>query len=255
MPCPDLRDRDEPGYREYRDAVLRPDIRKRGIQVPLLAHPEGDKYRVFEGGSRLDCSILDGLKEIPLLVYPEPLPASELRKATFLANEMRKDFTPAERARFYLDTMRQENWSQSQFCREYGLNPPKVSIALKWLDRLHPDYRDKVGEGPGFVPIRGAYKICDWPLDQQPDLCERMMARTFLVEPLEELHAKTFGGKAKKGKPQKAKTPRGVAVQFPALDPETLVGELKALIAAVLWCQKTGAQYSSIAHYFKSHAN
>jgi hypothetical protein len=71
-PDPDQRDRTDPAYIEYRDTVLRPDIRRRGIQVPLLAYLENGKKRLFDGGTRLECSLLDGIELVPVLTYPCP---------------------------------------------------------------------------------------------------------------------------------------------------------------------------------------
>lgn len=38
-PNPDPRDRTTAEYREHRDTVMRPDIRRRGVQAPLVAWP------------------------------------------------------------------------------------------------------------------------------------------------------------------------------------------------------------------------
>src|SRR5262249_28120535 len=148
----------------YRDTVLRPDIRRRGVQVPLLAYLDNGRKRVFDGGSRLEAALLEGLAEIPVLTYPVMPPISERGIATFLANENRLDWSRGERGRFYIETMRREGWTAAEMCRRIpGLKPPRVAKTLKWLENLPAEYHDKVGEGDGLIPERGAYTICSFP--------------------------------------------------------------------------------------------
>jgi len=205
MPDPDGRDRSDPRYIDHRDMVLRPDIRKRGIQVPLLAFLRKDgRKQLFEGGTRLESALLDGLAEVPVMTYAA---MPDRRKATFLANENRLDWSPAERGHFYLDTMRQEGWTQALMCRNIpGLKPSRVCKTLKWLEDLPEQYHDKVGEGDGFIPERGAYTVCDFPAEQRADLCEKFCSGLMTVDLLEKLRDKIKGDvKNAKAKPLKLK--------------------------------------------------
>jgi ParB-like chromosome segregation protein Spo0J len=185
MPNPDDRNRTDPTYVTHRDTMMRPDIRKRGIQVPLLGYEDGEFFQLIDGGTRLECALLEGLTKIPVLVFPQKPDARERRKASFLANETRKDFTPAERNRFYLDEMRANGWNQAQLCKEYGLNLSTLCRRLRWLELVPEDLHGNVGEGDGMIPERGAYALKDPPPEKRRELCERMIAGFLTVESLE----------------------------------------------------------------------
>jgi hypothetical protein len=47
-PSQDIRDRNTPEYREFFDRLVA-DIKVRGIQIPILAHREGEKLRIIDG--------------------------------------------------------------------------------------------------------------------------------------------------------------------------------------------------------------
>lgn len=215
FPDPDERDRTTREYAEYRDLVLRPDIRRRGVQVPLLAYLEGEQKRVFDGGSRLEASILERIAQVPVLTYPKPPSLREKRIGTFLANENRLDWTPAERGRFYLQTLRDEGWSQAEMCRQIpGLRPPAVCKTLKWLDNLPAQFHDKVGDGEHLIPERGAYEICDFPEDQRVELCQKFIDGLLNLDQLNVKRKALKGERKSIPKPGKVKTD-GALVQFP----------------------------------------
>jgi ParB-like chromosome segregation protein Spo0J len=239
-PDPDQRDRSDPKYIESRDTVLRPDIRRRGIQVPLLAFLRADgRKQVFDGGTRLECALLDGIELVPVLTYPAKPSASELRIATFLANENRLDWSPAERGRFYFETMRKEGWTQAEMCRHIpGLKPARVCKTLKWLENLPPEFHDKVAEGDGLIPERGAYTICDFPLEERKDLCEKFIAGRMTVELLDTLRQKRKGT-TPKAKPLKLRLD-GVQMVASNATLEGLQAFGERLVAAVKRLVKDG---------------
>jgi ParB-like chromosome segregation protein Spo0J len=206
MPNPDPRDRTTAEYREYRDTVLRPDIRVRGIQVPLLAYLENLRKRIFDGGTRLEGALLEGLPKIAVLTYPSMPEPNQRGIASWLANENRLDWTSAERARFYRQTLQMNGWTPAVMCRQIpGLKPARLSKALKWLDKLLPEFHDKVGEGEGMIAERGAYTLADYDAVRQKELGEKMIAGLLTVEALEDMRAREKGG-VKHQKPLKVKT-------------------------------------------------
>jgi hypothetical protein len=237
-PNPDQRDRQASTYIMHRDTVLRPDARKRGIQVPLIAFWRKGRRQVTDGGTRLDVAILERISKVPVLTYPEALTPQDLRNATFLANENRLDWTPAERGRFYLDSMRENSWSQAEMCRQIpGLGAARVCKTLKWLDKLIEQFKAKVGEGDGFIPERSAYRLCDWPAERQEELGKKIMDGLMTVEALENLHAKEFGKKPPKAKTVKVKLP-GLVLMISVAEAAALLALLGQLDAALKQAQK-----------------
>jgi ParB-like chromosome segregation protein Spo0J len=237
-PNPDKRDRSDPKYAEHRDTVLRPDIRRRGIQVPLLAFLLSDlRKQVFDGGTRLEIAMLDGIELVPVLTYA--VKPADLEGATFLANEYRLDWSPAERGRFYLEKMRKHGWTQAEMCRQIpGLKPARVCKTLKWLEELPPEFHDRVGEGDGLIPERGAYTICGFPLEERRELCEKFIAGLMTLDILDGRRKKNKGEKAK-SKPLKLKLD---GVQMVANNP-TLDGIevfAKRILAGVQKLKKDG---------------
>lgn len=213
-PLPDLRDRTTKSYRSYLDDELRPDARQRGIQVPLLVHRDGEFYRVIDGGTRREVALLEGITQVPVLVFASPLSDPDIEIAKFQANEKRLDLSPRDKARFYRRTMQAMGWNSAQMCRKLFLNPATVSKALKWLERLLPQYHDKVGEaGKGMIPERAAYVLADFPPARQEELAEKIMAELLTVEALEAIKLGT-ASKPKAARPTKAKC-NGASVVLP----------------------------------------
>lgn len=228
MPNPDQRDRTDPAYTEYRDQRLRPDIKNRGVQQPLLVVPETDgAYRVIDGGTRLEAARLEGLAEVPVLVLAPTTGALDLELATHMANEMRRDFTAAERAQFYLRVMAERHWSRAELCRHLHLTPAKVSKTLTVFDELPAEVLELIGEGDGRLPFRAAYAltaVSDPAV--RTDLVARVTSGNLTVEVLEEEIAELLGKRPRRAKPVTIKLSGGVVLTLPTGTPWTEVGAL-----------------------------
>lgn len=229
MPVPDLRNRADAGYREHRDTVMRPSIRREGIIVPLIGFMAGEFRQVLEGGTRLECAKLDGLPDVPMLSFRRPPDARQRRRVTWLLQEKRKGFTSAEKVRLWRDAMREEGWTQAQLCREFDLAPAAVSKAFKWMEKLAAELQNKVGDGDdGMIPERAAYALADQPPERQRELAARILAGTLTVEELEAELRKQRDGR--KSKPQKRKE-GPLSVVYPGdWTAEKAVEALKVLI-------------------------
>lgn len=218
MPNPDQRDRTAPDYVEYRDQRLRPDIKQRGVQQPLLVVTEPDEfYRVIDGGTRLEAARLEGLHELPVLVLAPTTGPLDLELATHMANEMRRDFTAAERAQFYLRVMNERGWSRAELCRQLHLTPAKVSKTLTVFDELPTEVLERIGEGDGRIPFRAAYAltaVSDPAI--RADLVARVTSGNLTVEALEEEIAELLGKRPRNAKPVTIKLPGGVELKLPA---------------------------------------
>ncbi len=134
-----------------------------------------------------------------------------------MANEMRLDFTAAERAKFYLAVMKEKGWTQAELCRELHLNPARVSKTLKVFDRLPPDLRTRIGDGPDLLPFRAAYALTDV---SDPavlgDLVDRVLNGRLRVESLEDEVARLKGKLTKGAEPVTVRLPTGAALTIPA---------------------------------------
>lgn len=235
MPHPDQRDRTAPDYVEYRDQRLRPDIKQRGVQQPVLVVPETDEfYRVIDGGTRLEAARLEGLHELPVLVLAPTTGQQDLEIATHMANEMRRDFTATERAQFYLRVMNERGWTRAELCRQLHLTRTKVSKTLIVFDELPAEVLERIGEGDGKLPFRAAYaltSVSDPTI--RDDLVARVTSGKLTVEVLEAEIAELLGKRPRNAKPVTIKLPGGVEVKLPAKMPWTEVGALGKSLSAV----------------------
>jgi len=62
---------------EELDALMR-SIEQVGIQVPLSVYEKNKKYVLIDGERRWRCSLKLGLKEVPVIIEPEPTPLNNL---------------------------------------------------------------------------------------------------------------------------------------------------------------------------------
>lgn len=222
---PDPRDRTAPDYVLYRDTVLLPDIQARGIQEPLAAYQDGEAFHIFSGVTRLECARLLGLEAVPACVWAEK--PQDLGLAAWLANENRRDWTNAERSRFYVTTMKEQGLTLSQFCRKYGLKLPTVYRRVAWLQLVPEDLWGKVGEGDGLIPERCAYALKNYPEEERRAKCELVMKGMLTAEAME--------GKGKKRKPKQDKIEvEGVMVAYPAGMANALLAEVLKRVSAKL---------------------
>ncbi len=234
MPNPDQRNRTDPAYVEYRDQRLRPDIKQRGVQQPLLVVPATDgMYRVLDGGTRLEAARLEGLVELPVLILDSTTGPLDLELATHMANEMRRDFTAAERAQFYLRVMAERRWTRAELCRQLHLTPAKVSKTLIVFDELPAEVLELIGEGDGRIPFRAAYALTSVSDPAvRADLVARVTSGNLTVEALETEIAELLGKRPRNAKPLTVKLPGGVELKLPPGMPWPEVGALSKKLGA-----------------------
>ncbi|MBA4066202.1 MAG: hypothetical protein C0501_21305 [Isosphaera sp.] len=239
-PKHDIRNRTSPEYLDYFHNVLCPDVKKRGIVVPRLAHREGDRLRTIDGWTGILAALMVGLDEVPAIVYPAPLSDDDAKIASWQANAKRLDMTVAERARFYTETLAARGWTQAQLCRELNLDKCEVSRTLSKYKALPPEVMKDVG---GKIPSRGGdvlVKLVGHP-EVMHQYADDFRAERISVEDAEEKAAR-FLAAARGEKPRKARRRRlndgGVSVEFPAdLAPE----QIQAKVADILKKLRKGA--------------
>src|SRR5438045_3979574 len=96
-PESDARDRSTPAYLAW-EQQLAEDIRKRGVLSPIHVMRQGERLVVLTGETRRRAALHAGLREVPIIIRDRPLSEAEMAMERLLENEMRADFTDAERA-------------------------------------------------------------------------------------------------------------------------------------------------------------
>jgi len=138
-----------------------------GIETPVkvtpVDTPEGPKFKLIDGETRLRSAKKAGLKEIPALVQFD-LSHKEILKKSILANNCRFELSLVEQAGSYKKLIEEFGWSQDQVAKHVGRHPVHVSNALKIL-KLHTLIQDDVLYGKidaGYV-----LRLASWkPQDQ-----------------------------------------------------------------------------------------
>lgn len=195
----DLRERNTPDYLDYFHNRLVPDVRERGVQVPVIAYREGGKLRVMDGETRRLAAVLAGQGSLPALIHEEKPNEADLKRAQLLANTMRRDMQLLELAAVYSDLMRINGWTQADLARAVHVSAAQVAKVLAISGNLLPEVQELVAAGK--LPPRAAYALSRLPMPQQMELATK--AVNMCVEAVEARVTAMLGKKQPKAKPVK----------------------------------------------------
>lgn len=93
-------------------------IKQYGIVQPLVASPDGDKYRIIAGERRWRAAQLAGLKQVPVLVRTSQ--ELERLEIAIIENVQRVDLSPLEQALSIERLHQQFNFSYDDIARRLG---------------------------------------------------------------------------------------------------------------------------------------
>jgi ParB/RepB/Spo0J family partition protein len=232
-PLHDIRDRDTASYREFL-ARLADDLKDRGMQVPILAYREGDKFRIIDGLTRFCAALLAMLETIPVLVYAEKPDEAALILGQLLANSMRRDNTVLELAAVYQDLKRLNGWNDATLARHVHASPGHVAKVLSISAKLCEPCKAMVASGE--LQVKAAYaisRIADHQL--QLELAQKAKSGLLCAQGVEGEVARLISGKKPRTKPAlvKVRLP-GLMVIFTDCDTpkaRVQVGQLDAGLA------------------------
>lgn len=221
----DIRDRTTPEYRDFFDRLVA-DIRGRGVQVPLIAYREGERFRIVDGETRRLAALMAGAEAAPVLVYDQKPEEADLKLAQLLVNTLRRDNTPLERATVYQELMQAKGWSQAELARHVHTTPAQIAKDLAISNRCCETVREYVAAGT--LKPRAAYAISRLTdAGQQAELAKKAVELPMAVESVEEAANRLLGTKKTK-KPQPMKLAYGSVTATIHGD---VVEALKAFIA------------------------
>ncbi len=198
----DLRDREAPDYLDFFHNRLVPDIRERGVQMPLIAYWDGEMARLVDGMTRYLAALMAAVQAVPVLVYAHKPDDKALPLASLLANSLRRDMTPLELAGVYQELTRLNGWSQAELARHARVSPAHVAKVLAISTKLCPEARELVAAGK--LSPRAAYALTRLPEQQQANLARKAVDFPLAVESVEEAVSKLLdNGRKPKAKPLK----------------------------------------------------
>lgn len=130
---------DEEGLKE-----LAGSIRELGLLQPILASPQGDRYRIIAGERRFRAARLAGLNTVPVLV--RSLPQQERALAALVENLQREDLNAMEAAQGLRALMDAAGLTQEEAARKLGKSRPAVANLLRLLQTL-PEVQQMLRDG------------------------------------------------------------------------------------------------------------
>jgi len=178
-------------------AELRRSVERLGVQVPVLAHYEGEALVLDDGLRRTAAAVIAGLPEIPVLVLDDndlqrlrDATASERGSApalalTLLANAVR-DRNPIAEYRA-IRAMAEHGLTHKEIAEALGVDRSTVSTRLR-LDRVLPELLAEAEAGR--VPYSVLRRLPSYSEDVQWAVLERVRAgERVRVRDLEELRS------------------------------------------------------------------
>lgn len=224
------------------------------VQTPLRVVPRGGKHSIVAGNNRYLAALRCGLRDLPCIVLSGDLDAADLLIERILDNRLHRPYTPLEDARNILRVKEFRGCSQAEAGRLVGVrNPSDVAKLLGVLKNFPPDLHDAIGEGEGKVPFTTAYALSRLPDPARVrELAGRVVQGLLTRDAAEDQVAADLRGKpAKPRKPITARSPKGLVVLIPPLDPDGVVAELTAVIEAVRRCVKSNLPLSCMPQLLK----
>lgn len=119
-------------------------IRQIGLLQPILAYPEGERYRIIAGERRFRAAMKAGLSNVPVLV--RSLSEHERRLAALTENLQRENLNAMEAALAVQLLMEEANLTQEQAAEKLGKSRPAVANLLRLL-KLEEEVQDLVRSG------------------------------------------------------------------------------------------------------------
>jgi ParB-like chromosome segregation protein Spo0J len=194
----DRKDRTSKRYFEHETAIYK-DILTAGIRNPIKVIPEGNKFRVISGQTRLNALRRAGLSEVPAIILGELSPFDRLI-IEFTDNNMAEEFDNIAQAEIFTDMMRLKGWTQAELCANVpAAKPGTVSRALSMIEGLTEEMKTVVRAGEcGF---RLGYQLSRLPAEKQVEMFQ--VIKKMKVEAAEAYILDIIHGGKKKSKKDK----------------------------------------------------
>ncbi|HUO78318.1 MAG TPA: ParB/RepB/Spo0J family partition protein [Thermodesulfovibrionales bacterium] len=142
---------------------------KRVIQ-PVLVIEEGETYRLVFGQRRVLAARKAGHSKILATIFPAGTPEEVLSMCVLVEN-MNRSPNPASEAEALSKVMTAYKWSKADVRRNLGIPARHVSSRLKLLDRLIPEFFQRLKEGS--ISFSLAKNLCNLSEEKQRDLLRK----------------------------------------------------------------------------------
>jgi len=219
-------------------ATLRRSVESTGILVALLGHREGDNKLIDDGNHRLEVAKSLGLETVPVILANHAPSPAELVTLQLVANSLRFNLRPTERARAIQRLMQETGWSAADASAKVG--EQSESMICKLLSLLvHPkEVQDHIDAGR--IPISSAYAIATvTDSEDRQRLIDEVLAGRLTRDDLVK-HIKLY--KDRKGRPraQRAPRPKPARVVFPFGERRslTVAGTDLTLTSLISWLEE-----------------
>jgi ParB/RepB/Spo0J family partition protein len=141
---------------EEKVAGLAQSIKEVDLLYPVRLTWEGDKLVPYDGCHRIAAFVRLGRKTIPAFIDAQQLTESEKLHRGLIANGVRVDNTPVEKAEAIARLMQLNSWTAATAASKLGVSAATVAKLLALLN-LDPDVRELVHTGK--IPASTGYEI------------------------------------------------------------------------------------------------
>jgi hypothetical protein len=129
------------------------------VQTFLRVVRKNGKYLIIAGNYRYLAGLRAGLRDLPCIIIGDDLSEAEILIEMAKDNELRRDYSPIERARNIFKLAELQKCSLAEAGKLLGILPPETSKLVRVLKNFPRDLHELVGEGAGKVPFTSAYKL------------------------------------------------------------------------------------------------
>jgi ParB/RepB/Spo0J family partition protein len=124
---------------------LAADIGRRGILLPLIVFPVGERFEIVAGHRRYLAATIAGLAILPCRIYPEKNVALEGVK--YAENSLRVDVSPTAEAAWFSQLLERDcGGDVDKLCEQLGEKRARVENRLNLL-KLHPEVFSALDKG------------------------------------------------------------------------------------------------------------
>lgn len=225
------------------------------VQTPLRVIRREGKYLILAGNYRYLAALrVPAIRELPCLVVRGEFDEADILVEQAKDNELRKNYSPMERARNIVRLAELRNGSYAEAGRLLGISAPEVSKLLRVLKDYPSDLHGWIGEGDGKIPVTSAYSLSRLQPDDAKirELSKQVVDGLLTRDAVEGIVAGILGKRTeRKPSPLKVKL-TGLELILSVFE----VGQLRALLAlvdaALLKLEKHGLPVQSLQQMLRT---
>lgn len=137
-----------------------------GLLSPIGIHRDGKSFKVIFGNRRLQAFQKLGRHEIPAVILPPDATEDDLLWAHLAENLQRKDLSPAEEGKAYLELINSRNLKRGELAELLNISKNRVDSAINVINRIPEEYHGRIASAGnkrrvrrGKIPVSVANKL------------------------------------------------------------------------------------------------